>query len=87
MAKYIVDMDALIKCCDFLSIGKLNGGDYTYVDNVIALLQRFPKDKIEETITIEAKNNIKMNKTEDDITRYLNKIARGEDTITEDLKL
>jgi len=60
MAKYIVDMDALIECCDFLSMGKLNGSDYTYVQNVKALIQRFPKDKVEETITIEAKNNVEM---------------------------
>lgn len=59
MAKYIVDLDALIECCDFLSMGKLNGNDYTYVDNVKVLLHRFPKDKIEETITIEVKNNVK----------------------------
>lgn len=55
MAKYIVDMDALIECCDFLSMGKLNESDYTYVQNVKALIQRFPKDKVEETITIEVK--------------------------------
>lgn len=59
MARYIVDMDALLACCDFLSLGKLNGGDYTYVENVKALLQRFPKDKVEETITVEVKTNIK----------------------------
>lgn len=59
MAKYIVDLDALIECCDFLSMGKLNGNDYTYVDNVKVLLHRFPKDKIEENITIEVKNNVK----------------------------
>lgn len=60
MAKYIVDMDALIECCEFLSVGKLNGSDYTYVQNVKALLQRFPKDKVEETITIEVKNNVEV---------------------------
>lgn len=60
MAKYIVDMDALIECCEFLSVGKINGSDYTYVQNVKALIQRFPKDKIEETITIEVKNNVEM---------------------------
>ena len=61
MAKYIVDMDALIECCDFLSMGKLNGNDYTYVDNVKVLLHRFPKDKVEETIKIEVKNSMKVN--------------------------
>ena len=58
MAKYIVDMDALFECCDFLSLGKLDDKDYTYVNNVKALLQRFPKDKVEETITIEVKNKV-----------------------------
>lgn len=61
MAKYIVDIDALIKCCDFLSVGKINGSDYTYVQNVQALIERFPKDKVEETITIEVRQNIKVN--------------------------
>lgn len=60
MAKYIIDMDALISCCDFLSLGKLNGMSYTYVQNVVALLERFPKTKVEETINIEMKNDIKV---------------------------
>ncbi len=60
MAKYIIDMDALISCCDFLSLGKLNGMSYTYVQNVVALLERFPKTKVEETINIEVKNDIKV---------------------------
>lgn len=58
MSKYIIDMDALFECCDFLSLGRLNGKQYTYVDNVKALLERFPKDKIEETITIEVKKSV-----------------------------
>lgn len=61
MAKYIVDMDALFECCDFLSLGKLNGEQYTYVNNVKAMLQRFPKDKVEETITVEVKKNVELN--------------------------
>ena len=60
MAKYIIDLDALFECCDFLSLGKLNDKQYTYVDNVRALLQRFPKDKVEETISVEIKRNIEM---------------------------
>lgn len=58
MAKYIVDMDALLSCCDFLTLGNLNGKEYTYTDNVRALIQRFPKDKIEEIITVEVKNKV-----------------------------
>lgn len=60
MAKYIVDIDSLIECCDFLSAGKLNGNDYTYVHNVKCLIERFPKDKVEETITIKVDNNVEM---------------------------
>lgn len=60
MAKYIVDMDALVECCDFLSVGKLNENEYTYVYNVKELIQRFPKDKVEEIITIEVKNKVEM---------------------------
>lgn len=60
MAKYIVDMDALFECCDFLSMGKLNGEAYTYVNNVKTLIQRFPKDEVKETITIEVKNNVEL---------------------------
>lgn len=58
MAKYIVDMDSLIKCCDLLSVGKINGNDYAYVQNVKYLIEKFPKDKIEETITIEVKSKV-----------------------------
>lgn len=47
MAKYLVDIDALLSCCDFLTLGNLNGKEYTYTDNVRALIQRFPKDKVE----------------------------------------
>lgn len=60
MAKYIIDLDALFECCDFLSLGNMNGKQYTYVDNVKALLQRFPKDKVEETISFEVKRNVEM---------------------------
>lgn len=60
MAKYIVDIDSLIQCCDFLSSGKLNGSRYTYVQDVKTFIQNFPKDKVEETIIIEVKNNTKM---------------------------
>lgn len=60
MAKYIVDMDALLECCDFLSEGKINGENYTYVQNVKAFIERFPKDKVEATITIEVKNNVEV---------------------------
>lgn len=60
MAKYIIDMDALISCCDFLTLGKLNGMNYTYVQNVVALLERFPKTKVEETVNIEVKSEIKI---------------------------
>lgn len=60
MAKYIVDIDAMIKCCDFLSMGKLNGDNYTYVQNVKAFIERFPKDKVEETITIKVDHNIEI---------------------------
>lgn len=60
MAKYIVDIDALIECCDFLSVGKINGDNYTYVQNVKCLIERFPKYKVEETITIEVKNDVKI---------------------------
>ena len=59
MSKYIIDIDAFFECCDFLSLGRLNGKQYTYVDNVKALLERFPKDKVEETITIEVKKSVK----------------------------
>ena len=60
MAKYIVDMDALLECCEFLAVGRVNGKLYTYTDNVKALIQRFPKDKVKETITIEVEKNVEM---------------------------
>lgn len=62
MAKYLVDIDALLECCDFLTVGTITngGGDYTYVQNVKALIQRFPKEKVEETVTIEVKRNVEI---------------------------
>ena len=58
MAKYIVDIDSLIECCDFLTIGKINDKNYTYVQNVKALIERFPKEEVKETITFEVKKNV-----------------------------
>jgi len=60
MAKYLVDIDALLNCCDFLTVGKLDGSDYTYTQNVKALIQRFPKEKVEETVAFEVKRNVEM---------------------------
>ena len=45
MAKYIVDLDSLVECLDFLSMGKLNGHDYTYIQNVKVFVEKFPKDE------------------------------------------
>lgn len=58
MSKYIVDIDSLIECCDFLSVGKLNGVEYTYVDNVKALIERFPKVLVKEEISIQVENKL-----------------------------
>ena len=60
MAKYLVDIDALLECCDFLTLGKMNNSDYTFTQNVKALIQRFPKEKVEETVTFEVKRNVEM---------------------------
>lgn len=62
MAKCIVDIDAMIECCDFLSEGKINGHDYTYVQNVKAFIQRFPKQKVEENISIKIEGDIKVSR-------------------------
>lgn len=59
MAKYIIDLDAFYECLDFLSEGKLNGNEYTYLQNVKCLIHRFPKDKVEETVNIEVTREIK----------------------------
>lgn len=49
MAKYVVDLDSLISCLDFISEGKMNGKyDWAYLQNVKAFIEAFPKDKIEE---------------------------------------
>lgn len=58
MAKCIIDIDALIKCCDFLSEGKLNDRDYTYVQNVKALIARFPKEEVKESVVIKVEREI-----------------------------
>lgn len=52
MAKYIVDLDSFIDCLDFLSEGKINGNDYTYVQNVKAFIQRFPKEEYVENAVV-----------------------------------
>ncbi len=58
MAKYIVDIDAMMNCCDFLSEGKLNGHDYTYVQNVKAFIARFPKEEVKENVVIKVEREI-----------------------------
>lgn len=58
MAKCIIDIDALINCCDFLSEGKLNDHDYTYVQNVKALIARFPKEEVKENVVIKVEREI-----------------------------
>lgn len=58
MAKYIVDIDAMMNCCDFLSEGKLDGHDYTYVQNVKAFIARFPKEEVKENVVIKVEREI-----------------------------
>lgn len=58
MAKYIVDIDAMMNCCDFLSEEKLNGHDYTYVQNVKAFIERFPKEEVKENVVIKVEREI-----------------------------
>ena len=60
MANYVIDINSLIECCDFLTVGKINGSDYTYTQNVKALIQRFPKYKIEEDINIKLTSTMKV---------------------------
>ena len=60
MAKYIIDLDAFVQCLEFTSEGKINGHEYAYLQNVHALVARFPKYAVEETISIEMKNDIKI---------------------------
>ena len=62
MAKYIIDLDAFIDCLDMISMGKINGHDYTYLQNVRAFIERFPKQQIEETINIHVENDIRVSK-------------------------
>lgn len=58
MAKYIIDLDAFIDCLDMTSMGKINGHDYTYLQNVRAFIERFPKQQIEETINVHVENDV-----------------------------
>lgn len=60
MAKYVIDLDSFIQCLDMISAGKLNGHEYTYLQNVKAFIERFPKHKVEETVHIEMKSDIKV---------------------------
>lgn len=45
--KYIVDLDALKDCLDFLEDHKVNGQPVAYTQNVKLLIDRFPKEKYE----------------------------------------
>lgn len=52
MAKYIIDVDALINCLDLLSEGIMNSRyEWAYLQNVKELIENFPKDEVRETIT------------------------------------
>lgn len=52
MAKYIVDLDSFKECLDFLSLGKINGDDYTYIHNVKIFIDRFPKEEYVENAKV-----------------------------------
>lgn len=45
--KYIVDLDALKDCLDFLEDHKVNGQPVACIQNVKLLIDRFPKEKYE----------------------------------------
>lgn len=45
--KYIVDLDALKDCLDFLEETKINGQSVACIKNVKLLIDRFPKEKYE----------------------------------------
>ena len=62
MAKYIVDLDSFKECLDFLSEGKINGHDYTYVQNVKAFVDSFPKEEY-------AKDNIAYREFSNDVIK------------------
>lgn len=45
MAKYIIDLDALMSCLDLLPVpSSINGNDCVYLDDVFAMIARFPKE-------------------------------------------
>jgi hypothetical protein len=50
--KYIVDLDSFKECLDFLSQGKINGNEYTYIQNVKAFVDSFPKDEYRENAKV-----------------------------------
>ena len=58
MAKYIVDIDALIKLVDLAETGKINGAPYAYTQNIKYLIANLPKTKVEETVNISVETNI-----------------------------
>ena len=51
--KYVVDIDALINCIDFLDVpSKINGNRCVYVEDVKNFIQEFPKDKLTDCLEI-----------------------------------
>ena len=56
MTKYIIDIDSLINCLDFVSEGTINNQPFVYIKNVKNFVENFPKEKVGETITIKKVN-------------------------------
>lgn len=52
MAKYIIDIDALLDCVELLNVGKVNGEDWCYLRNVKYLIHKFPKTPVYENTNI-----------------------------------
>ena len=46
--KYIIDIDALKDCLEFVSFANLNGKPAAYLDDVRIFIDRFPKEKADK---------------------------------------
>lgn len=53
MAKYVIDVDALMSCLNLTIQGKMNGLEWTYLRNIQYLIENFPKEEVRETITFK----------------------------------
>ena len=47
MAKYIIDIDSLKYCLDFVAFTKVNGQPVAFINDIIDFIDKFPKEPLD----------------------------------------